>query len=384
MIFDYETLKLIWWVLVGVLLIGFAVTDGMDMGVGVLLPFLGKSDEERRILINTVGPHWDGNQVWLITAGGAIFAAWPAVYAAAFSGFYMAMLLVLFALFFRPVGFDYRSKIENPTWRSSWDWGLFVGGLVPALIFGVAFGNLLQGVPFRLDEFLRPHYQGSLLGALLPLLNPFALLAGLVSLAMLSTHGGLWVQLRTEGVLAERARRVVPILAVVTLAAFALAGLWVANGIDGFTVLNQPPHGAKPDPLAKEVLVQRGAWLAIYHTVPAAIAAPVAGFAGLGLAALLSLARRPGLGFVASGLGLAGIIATAGLSMFPFILPSTIDPRSSLTLWDAPSSHLTLTVMFWATLIFLPIVLSYTVWCYTRMWGKVTKEQIRAQSHSAY
>ncbi len=182
---DYEILKFIWWVLVGVLLMGFAITDGMDMGVGVLLPFVARTDAERRIAINTVGPHWDGNQVWLITAGGAIFAAWPAVYAAAFSGFYMAMLLVLFALFFRPVGFDYRSKIDDTLWRSAWDWGLFVSGAVPALIFGVAFGNLLQGVPFHLDDMLRSHYQGSLLSALLPLLNPFALLAGVISFGML-------------------------------------------------------------------------------------------------------------------------------------------------------------------------------------------------------
>lgn len=136
MLFDYEVLKLIWWVLVGVLLIGFAVTDGFDMGATALLPLLGKTDTERRVVINTVGPHWEGNQVWFITAGGAIFAAWPAVYAAAFSGFYWAMLLVLFALFFRPVGFDYRSKIEDPRWRTAWDWGLFAGGAIPALVFG--------------------------------------------------------------------------------------------------------------------------------------------------------------------------------------------------------------------------------------------------------
>ncbi|MGD9298976.1 MAG: cytochrome d ubiquinol oxidase subunit II, partial [Thiohalocapsa sp.] len=171
---DYEILKLVWWLLVGVLFIGFAVTDGMDMGVGTLLPFLGKNDAERRVIINTVGPHWDGNQVWLITAGGAIFAAWPLVYGAAFSGFYFAMLLALFALFFRPVGFDYRSKIENKAWRNAWDWGLFIGGAVPALVFGIAFGNLLQGVPFHLDELLRPYYTGSFFA----LLNPFALLAG--------------------------------------------------------------------------------------------------------------------------------------------------------------------------------------------------------------
>ena len=151
--FDYEMLRLIWWVLIGVLFIGFAVTDGFDMGVGALLPIIGKDDTERRIMINSIAPHWDGNQVWLITAGGALFAAWPMVYAVSFSGFYVAMMLVLFALYLRPVGFDYRSKIEDPRWRRSWDWALFIGGFVPPLIIGVAFGNLLQGVPFNFDEY---------------------------------------------------------------------------------------------------------------------------------------------------------------------------------------------------------------------------------------
>ena len=167
---DYATLKFIWWLLVGVLLVGFAIMDGHDMGVGTLLPFVGKDDVERRVVINTVGPHWDGNQVWFITGGGAIFAAWPLVYATAFSGFYWAMLIVLWALFFRPVGFDYRSKINNATWRKTWDWGLFVGGAVPPLIFGVAFGNLLLGVPFQFDDHLVSTYTGSFWA----LLNPFA------------------------------------------------------------------------------------------------------------------------------------------------------------------------------------------------------------------
>ncbi len=146
---DYEVLRFIWWLLVGVLLIGFAVTDGFDMGVGMLTRILGRTDTERRVMINSIAPHWDGNQVWLITAGGALFAAWPMVYAAAFSGFYVAMILVLASLFFRPVGFDYRSKIEDNRWRNMWDWGIFIGSFVPPLVIGVAFGNLLQGVPFH-------------------------------------------------------------------------------------------------------------------------------------------------------------------------------------------------------------------------------------------
>jgi cytochrome d ubiquinol oxidase subunit II len=380
MIIDYEVLKLIWWVLVGVLLIGFAVTDGMDMGVGALLPFLGKKDEERRVIINTVGPHWDGNQVWLITAGGAIFAAWPAVYAAAFSGFYFAMLLVLFALFFRPVGFDYRSKIDDPRWRNAWDWGLFVGGAIPALVFGVAFGNLLQGVPFHFDTLLRPFYTGGFFG----LLNPFALLCGLVSLSMIIMQGAVWLQLRTEEPMAGRARTAAQRAALLVIATFALAGVWLALGVDGYRVVSMPPLDASPNPLAKEVQIAAGAWMANYKAYPLTWVFPILGLGGAALTWLLARANRPGLGLVTSSFAQAGVILTAGVSMFPFILPSSTNPVSSLTVWDATSSHRTLTVMFWAAVVFVPIILSYTGWTYHKMWRRVTVAEIREQEHLAY
>lgn len=380
MIIDYEVLKLIWWVLVGVLFIGFAVTDGMDMGVGTLLPFLGKGDDERRVIINTVGPHWDGNQVWLITAGGAIFAAWPLVYATAFSGFYFAMLLALFALFFRPVGFDYRSKIENKTWRNAWDWGLFIGGAVPALVFGIAFGNLLQGVPFHLDELLRPYYTGSFFG----LLNPFALLAGLISLGMLTMHGAIWLQLRTGEPIASRAKHWAKIVGLGTIAAFALAGIWLTLGVDGYKVVSMPALDAISNPLTKEVVVDPYGWLTNYRLYPWTLLFPVLGFAGLGLAIALSMRDRAGLGLIMSGLGITGIIMTAGAAMFPFIMPSSSNPNSSLIAWDATSSHLTLTVMFWAAVIFIPLILAYTTWTYTKMWRRVTVEEIREQDTLAY
>jgi len=380
MLFDYETLKLIWWALIGVLLIGFAITDGFDMGACALLPLLGKNDTERRVVINTVGAHWEGNQVWFITAAGAIFAAWPAVYAAAFSGFYWAMLLVLFALFFRPVGFDYRSKIADPRWRSSWDWGLVIGGAVPALVFGVAFGNLLLGVPFQHDEFLRPSYQGNLFG----LLNPFGLLSGLISLAMLAMHGAVWVQLRSEGEVQTRARRLAQLCALITLAAFALAGIWLATGIDGYQIISAPAHDAMSNPLLKEVIRSEGAWLANYSAYPVTLLAPVAGFVGLIGTFLFAGSRRAGWAFLTSSLAMAGIILTAGASMFPFVMPSSLSPNSSLTLWDASSSHLTLNVMTYAAIVFVPVVLGYTLWCYRSLWGRTSVEYIQNNDHSTY
>ena len=380
MIIDYEVLKFIWWVLVGVLLIGFAVTDGMDMGVGALLPFLGKTDSERRVIINTIGPHWDGNQVWLITAGGAIFAAWPLVYATAFSGFYFAMLLALFALFFRPVGFDYRSKIADPRWRNAWDWGLFIGGVVPALVFGVAFGNLLLGVPFHLDDMLRSFYTGSFFG----LFHPFALLAGILSVAMLTMHGAIWLQVRAEEPIASRAKAAVRVFALISIAVFALAGVWLVIGVEGFRVVSMPALDATPNPLTKEVVQESWAWLANYGAYPWTLLFPLLGFGGLWMTLRLAAADRPEWGLVTSSLALTGIIMTAGVSLFPFILPSRTDPDSSLIVWDAVSSHLTLTVMFWAALIFIPLILAYTTWTYRRMWRLVTVKEIEEQEHLAY
>lgn len=380
MIFEYETLKLIWWLFVGVLLIGFAVMDGFDMGVGTLLPFLGKNDEERRVIINSVGATWEGNQVWFITAGGAIFAAWPLLYAAAFSSFYIALMLTLFALFFRPVGFDYRSKVHDPRWRNAWDWGLFAGGSIPALIFGVAFGNLLLGVPFHYDADLRVTYTGSFWA----LLNPFALLAGVVSLSMLTMHGAVYLQHRTEGEICARAKAAAKVSALVLIVAFVLAGLWIATGIEGYKIVSMPSPNAAFTPLAKVVEKSAGAWLNNYTLYPWTIVAPILAIGAAVIALLLSAANRTATAFVFSALAVTGVILTAGLAMFPFIMPSSTSPNSSLTAWDAVSSHRTLSIMFWATVFFLPLIAAYTSWVYRVLRGKITVQTIRENEHTSY
>lgn len=377
---DYETLKLAWWLLVGVLLVGFAVMDGHDMGMGVLLPFVGRNDLERRAMINTVAPHWDGNQVWFITAGGAIFAAWPLVYATAFSGFYWAMMAVLWALFFRPVGFDYRSKIRHPIWRSTWDWGLFIGGAVPPVIFGVAFGNLLQGVPFHFDDTMMSTYTGSFW----QLLNPFALLAGVVSLAMITTQGANYLMMRTEGDIYRRVRTASLVFAALTMVTFALAGVWVASGVTGYVITSAVDPNALPDPLAKTVTVAAGAWMGNYDKYGWAMWVPIAAFAALAASILFSRRHLAGAAFWSSSIANAAIIGTAGVSMFPFVMPSSTDPRSSLTAYDAVSSHLTLGLMLGATVIFMPLIIFYTSWAYKVMWGKVTTDYIAANDKSVY
>ena len=377
---DYETLKLIWWLFIGLLLIGFAIMDGFDMGVGTLLPFIGRSDEERRVLLNAIGPTWEGNQVWFVTAGGALFAAWPLVYATAFSGFYFALLLVLFALFLRPVGFDYRSKLPDPRWRSAWDWGLFIGGAVPALLFGVAFGNLLQGVPFHFDADLRSYYTGSFWG----LLNPFALLAGIVSLSMLVMHGAVYLQMRTEAAIAERCKNAIVIFAAILLISFAAAGLWTALGIDGYSIISIGALDADPNPLRKTVEQSTGGWLENYSVFPWLWLIPTLVFVMTLLAVWLSRISRPGIAFISSSVVVACVILTAGFSMYPFLLPSSSAPSNSLTIWDSSSSFTTLKIMFWATLFFLPIVIAYTSWVYRVLRGKVTVEKIRTNQHTAY
>ena len=378
---DYQTLRVIWWLFLGVLLIGFAVMDGFDLGTAMLLPFVARTDTERRVTINAIGPFWDGNQVWFILGGGAIFAAWPMVYAASFSGFYIAMFLVLASLILRPVGFEFRNKIADTRWRAFWDYALFAGGLVPSVVFGVAFGNLLQGVPFRIDGDLRILYQGS---GLFELLNPFGLTCGLVSAAMLATHGAVYLTMRTDGEVKARARAFVTRGALATVALFAIAGVWTWIGIDGYAVTGAVVTDGPSNPLLKAVARAPGQWFANYAVHRWMIAAPVLGLAGPLLALAFTRAGNRALAFISSALGILGIIATAGVSMFPFLMPSDIAPGASLTVWDASSSRLTLFVMLLATLIFLPIVLIYTAIVFRALRGVVTASMVENNSHSLY
>lgn len=374
---DYEVLRVLWWVLLGVLLIGFAIMDGFDLGVAIWLPSLPCSQTERRILINSIGPTWEGNQVWFILGGGAIFAAWPALYALSFSGFYFAMLLTLLALILRPVGFKYRSKVDNPTWRKLWDLALFLGGFVPALIFGVAIGNVLQGVPFHFDDTLRPFYTGTFIA----LLNPLGLWCGMLSVLMFAMHGAFFLVTKTEGSLQNRARRAAQRCSLLVVFFFAAAGVWLYYQT-GYSLLHDVPHDGPSNPLYKEVLREQHAWFANYKTWPWLMAAPILGLL-LPILASLATKAKAGLAFVFSSASLASIIGTVGISMFPFILPSSSNPGQSLILWDSSSSQLTLFIMLIATVIFFPLILAYTAWTYRVLRGKVTETSIK-QNDQAY
>ena len=380
---SYELLRVIWWGLLGVLLIGFALTDGFDMGVGALLPFVGKTDIERRVAINTVGPVWEGNQVWFILGGGAIFAAWPPLYAVSFSGFYLAMFVVLAAFIVRPVAFKYRSKRDDPQWRTAWDWALFASGAIPALLFGVAVGNVIQGVPFHFTEDLRSIYEGAWYAKFIGLLDPFSLLAGVVSLSMLVMHGGAWLTLKAEGAVQQRARTIGSVAALVAVVAYALAGVWMAFGIEGYRIVGDYVTGGPSNPLYFNV-EKTATWLSAYSDRPWIVIAPAMGIIG-GLLTFLGLrAGREVSTLLFSKMAILGVISSVGLTMFPFIMPSSSDPQSSLTVWNSSSSHLTLFIMLVVTAIFMPLILMYTAWVYKVLWGKVTAASVTDNSHSVY
>lgn len=370
---DYATLRLIWWLILGALLIGFALMDGFDLGVGASFRLVGRTDEERRALLESIEAVWDGNQVWFILAGGAVFAAWPLLYAASFSGLYLAMFVLLVALILRPVGFIFRNKIHDPRWRNTWDWALTIGGAVPSLLFGVAFGNLFLGLPLEFDALQRPIFSGGFFD----LLHPFALLAGLVSLAMLLMHGSAYAALKVGEPMSRRAAALGGWAAMVFVAGFIIAGLWVANAVGGHRITSVIDPLGPSNPLAKHVAVAPGAWLGNFRAHAALWLVPAAAVTGAALAAALLRLGKAGLALIASGAAVAGTILTAGIALFPFLMPSSTHPDQGLTVWDASSSARTLGLMLIAVLVFLPIVLAYTAWVFHVLRGRITLESVR-------
>jgi cytochrome d ubiquinol oxidase subunit II len=369
---NYETLRLIWWLILGVLLIGFAVTDGFDMGVCAIFKFVGRDDEERRALLEAVEPVWEGNQVWFILGGGAAFAAWPLLYAASFSSLYLAMFLVLVGFIVRPVGFAFRGKLAHPRWRAACDWALLVGGAVPALLFGVAFGNLFVGIPFHFDSMMRPMYTGGFFN----LLNPYAVLCGVVSLSMLLMHGAVYAAFKVEAPLSARAATVGKLAGLVFAAAFIAAGIWICME-DGRRITSLIAGDGASNPLLKNVVAAPGAWLDNFSQHRWLWAVPVGALTSALLTVQLLRLSLHGMALITSGLTQAATILTAGVGLFPFLMPSSTNPSESLTVWDASSSAKTLFIMLIVVVVFLPIVLLYNTWVYRVLRGKISIEAIR-------
>ena len=375
---DYDTLRHIWWLLLGVLLIAFAVMDGADLGVAMLLPLVAKTDDERRVLYNVIGPVWEGNQVWLILAGGVVFAAWPLLYAMSFSGFYLAMMLLLVALILRPVAIKYRSKLTSVKWRQNWDITWCLTGVVAALVFGVAIGNVMLGVPFRFETTPCPST------GLLWLVYAFALLC-VLSVAMMALQGAVVLGWKTEGEIARLSKRWALISGSVVIALFLLGGFFIANSVTGYALdTNLLPAHEASNPLlaAKAVAVEKGAWMYNYGLAPMMWIAPALGVIGA-LLAMALVGRGGGLtAVVMSSISIAGVILTFGFSTYPFLLPSSLEPAASLTIFDASASHFTLWIMLLISAVFLPLIVAYTSWVYRVMRGKVTEDTVNDAPHA--
>ena len=329
----------IWFLLIAVLWIGYFVLEGFDFGVGLLLPVVGRTETDRRVVINTIGPVWDGNEVWLLVAGGAMFAAFPHWYASLFSGFYLALLLILVALIVRGVAFEFRGKIDSVRWRRGWDAAIVFGSAVPALLWGVAFGNIVRGVP--LDS------KHNFTGDFFTLLNPYALLGGLTTLLLFFTHGVVFVSLKTEGDLRERARRLAARAGIITIVVAAAFLVWtgLAFGTLWFWIL-----------AAIAALALIGGWLAN----------------GRG---------AEGTAFTLLAVTVAAAVFALFASLFPDVMPASNDPANSLTVANASSTTYTLTVMSWLALVALPLVLLYQGWTYWVFRKRVTRASIEASAH---
>jgi len=333
-------LETLWFVLIAVLWTGFFFLEGFDFGVGILLPFIGKDDEERRVMINTIGPTWDGNEVWLLTAGGAMFAAFPIWYATMFSGFYLALFLILIALIVRGVAFEYRSKHPSSEWRIAWDGAIFFGSLLPALLFGVAFGNLVRGL--EIDA------AGEYVGGFWALLNPYSLVMGITSLVLFTLHGALFLSLKAKGVIYDRAVEVAKPLSIAATVVLAVAMVWSYVQADS---------GVVPGLL------------------------PIAAVALLGVVIWLAYSKLFAWAFVFTGLTIVTVVAAIFIGMYPNVMTSTIDPAYSLTVFNASSTTMTLQIMSIVALIFVPIVLVYQSWSYWVFRKRVGPEDVKTPTH---
>ncbi len=363
----YVFLKLIWFALLGVLLMGIAVMVGMDMGVGALLRFVGRNDHERRAALNMIGPHWDGNQVWFILGGGAIFAAFPTLYATSFSIFYVVMILLLFSMILRPLAFEYRSKVDASKWRDTWDWIFLISGAVPMIVYGAAMGNVLQGVAYHFIWDGQYTLDQSFIWFLL---NPFALLAGVLSLCLSLQQGAAMLMIRGEEPIYGRAQKYGSTAGLIAAVLFVIGGVWVAF-MHGFTITGTVDPGAPATPLnGPAVAMRAGAWLDNYRAVPLLWAVPAVGVVAMVLAALSLKSDKPVLGWWLNALAWIGTIGTVGVSMFPFMMPSTSNPAQSLTVWNASASAMSLGWMLAMALIFMPAIIAYTSWAFAIMGGK--------------
>jgi len=391
-------LQVVSWLVVGVLIFLVAATVGSDFGTGILGKFVGKTDYEKRAIINVVSPTWDGSQVWFITAGGAIFAIWPQVYASSFSGLYIAILVVLWGLFLRPPAFEYRKKIDCSKWRNFWDWMLLLGSTIPMLVMGVAIGNLYLGFPIAYDDTMRLTYGAVVNGDyqsmwvnLIHLLTPFALLFGIFALNMAIMHGAVYCKLRTEGVLHTKFKKIVNVTVGVFIALFIVAGIWLMfvpayqyttnAGLEHYSdALNHP--------WSSGVITQTGTWYHNFNSTIWMYLSPLATLISAFMIIKFNNQNKDWSAYIASIVSILGAVLTVGFAIFPFIMISNVGDFSySLTVWNASSSQNSLIGILVAAVIILPIIFSYTFFVYKKMWAnnyRISAEEVEKRTHELY
>lgn len=370
----YIVLKVIWWLLLGVLLMGVGIMIGQDMGIGTSLRYLGRTDHERRAVLNMIGPHWDGNQVWFVLGGGALFAAFPTVYATLFSGLYIVMLILLWAMIVRPLGFEYRGKMPNEGWRKRWDMALFISGFVPMLVFGTAVGNALMGFPFRFNDLMQSFYPTGF--GFYTLFNPFSvIICGLMAIALSLYQAGAMVSLRGEGIIAERSRRMMRIAAAAALVIFTVGGIWLSQ-LTGYAPSGEVDPAMAANPLASSAALGKGIWLDNFFNHPALFIVPIIVYVALLAGLFFSAARHEKLAWWSGAVAWMATIGTVGAAMFPMLAPSYANVDQSLTVWNSTSSLRTLSWMLGFTLVFIPLIVFYTGWAFRVMRGKVSAEDI--------
>lgn len=333
----------VWFIAIALLWTGYLVLEGFDFGVGMLMPIVGKNNTERRVALNTIGPVWDGNEVWLLTAGGATFAAFPEWYATMFSGFYLPLLFILVALIVRAVAIEYRAKINDPAWRRRWDRAIIITAWVPSILWGVAFANLVRGVPLDEDH--------QFIGNVFTLLSPFALLGGAVTLLLFLTHGSIFMSLKTDGIVRERAEALAKRFAPLSLVVAAVWAIWAQLAYSD----------------------------AVWTWVPLGVAA-----AGLALAWWFSLRGTFGMAFIANALAIVGAVVLIFGSMFPDVMPASNDPANSLTVTNASSTDYTLTVMSWMAGLLLPVIILYQGWTYWVFRKRISVHDIPAHNELTF
>lgn len=379
---DYTFLKIAWWLIMGFVLILYATTAGYDAGVTMIMAFLRK-ETDRRVVLNTSAPVWDGNLSWIVFAGGGLFVIWPAVYSTAFSGMYAAMLCILWSLFFRPTGFDYRSKINHHRWRRFWDFGLLVSGGLPVFIFGLAMGNCLLGFPFHFDTMTwRDYYTGNFFD----LFNGFALLSGFASLLMVLMHGSAYLQQHTEGHLRELARKLFFIFGILLFIFFSIAGIDIALGMQGYTLIASPVD-ATLYPADNIVSHTKGAWLASYSVYPWKYYPPIIAYVALMLALWANYVRKVVLCFWSSVFTVGGMVATVGATIFPFLMPSSTNPSQSLTVWNSTSTQYALNIMLYVASILFVVIFFYKLFAFRTIWAKkrtITETDLEENEHHFY